>query len=217
MDDQQFMQNYRTPEDLERAIAGLAKIEPRFAKVHALHGTPSLRASDAGLEGLLMIVTEQFLSLGAAAAIWKRLYAAIQPFTAEEILRRDGERLLSLGLSRAKAKTFHAAAQATVNGDLDFTAAPSLSDELIHKTLTALPGIGPWTADIFLLSCLGRCDAWPSGDLALQASAAHLFELPDRPSAAQMIKLADAWRPHRAAAARLLWAHYRSLKGLKQA
>jgi DNA-3-methyladenine glycosylase II len=80
-----------------------------------------------------------------------------------------------------------------------------------------LPGIGPWTADIYMLSCLGRADAWPSGDLALQAAAATLFGLTERPDARLMMDLADGWRPWRSVAARLLWAHYRSLKGMPQA
>ncbi len=210
-------QRYRSTEQLEQAITTLVNIEPRFATVQQMHGTPSLRSGDAGLAGLLMIVTEQFLSLGAAAAIWKRLHAAIQPFEASGILLFQSEDLVALGLSRAKARTFHAAAEAVRNGELVFGNLPDLSDDLIHTKLTALPGVGPWTADIFLLSCLGRCDAWPAGDLALQAAAADLFSLKSRPVPAQLTELAKPWRPHRAAAARLLWAHYRGLKGLKQA
>jgi len=86
----------------------------------------------------------------------------------------------------------------------------------VIRALIALPGIGPWTADIYALSCLGRADAWPTGDLALQASAADLFGLVKRPDSRAMLTLAEAWRPWRSVAARLLWAHYRSLKGLPQ-
>jgi len=83
--------------------------------------------------------------------------------------------------------------------------------------LLALPGIGPWTADIYLLTALGRADIFPSGDRALQLAAQHLFGLPETPSAAELTALAAAWNPWRAVAARLLWSHYRGLRGLPQA
>src|SRR5437588_439993 len=82
--------------------------------------------------------------------------------------------------------------------------------------LRAIPGIGSWTADIYLLSCLGRIDIWPAADLALQAAAAHAFHLPVRPAPKVMEVLAEPWRPWRAVAARLLWAHYRAIKGIPQ-
>jgi DNA-3-methyladenine glycosylase II len=211
------MQSYRTSEDLEQAIAWLTRVEPRFASVHKLHGIPSLRTASAGLDGLLMIVTEQFLSLAAAQAIWTRIEAAINPFSAERIAQHSHVDLLRLGLSNAKARTFFAAAEAVKIGQLDFSAMPTCDNADVHKSLCVLPGIGPWTADIYLLSCLGRSDAWPVGDLALQIAAQNLFGLRQRPTPQKMLKLAEAWRPHRAAAARLLWAHYRSVKGLKQA
>jgi DNA-3-methyladenine glycosylase II len=207
------MQSYRSPDDLATAVAALCADEPRFAPVLAVHGVPSLRAGKATLDGLLMIVTEQFLSLSAAAAIWNRIEADMKTVTAQKILNRSDEALKTLGLSAAKVKTFKAVAQAK----LDFAALALCDDATVHKTLCALPGIGPWTADIYLLSSLQRCDAWPVGDLALQAAAGDLLGLPSRPSPKEMEVLAEQWRPHRAAAARLLWSHYRSLKGLKQA
>jgi DNA-3-methyladenine glycosylase II len=211
------MQCYQNSDDLETAIAYLVHVEPRFAGVHAQHGTPDLRSSDGGLAGLLMIVTEQFLSLSAAAAIWARVVQAMQPFTAEGLLAADHGQLKSLGLSNAKIRTFHAVAQAALTGELDFPGLAACDNEAIHRMLCKLPGIGPWTADIYLLSALQRTDVWPVGDLALQVSAHHLLGLGERPSHNVMLELAEPWRPHRAAAARLLWAHYRGLKGLTQA
>lgn len=160
-----------------------------------------------------MIVTEQFLSLAAAAAIWSRIERDMKGVTARKIVNRSDEALQALGLSRAKVRTFRAVAAAR----LDFDALHTSNNETVHKTLCALPGIGPWTADIYLLSALQRRDAWPAGDLALQESTRHLLALPTRPTPKQMTALAEAWRPHRAAAARLLWSHYRGLKGLEQA
>jgi DNA-3-methyladenine glycosylase II len=210
------MQSYRTTADLEAAINHLIACEPRFGTVHKTHGTPSLRASEGGIKALLMIVTEQFLSLKAAAAIWARVEAALETLTPSNLLTQDAETLLALGLSRAKVKTFHAVAKAVDDRALDFETLHQAPDAAVHATLCALPGIGPWTADIYLLSVLGRADAWPAGDLALQLAAQHLLALSERPSRKQMAVIAEAWRPHRAAAARLLWSHYRSLKGLKQ-
>jgi DNA-3-methyladenine glycosylase II len=203
------MTRLSTQEQLEGEIRNLIVLEPRFGAVHQRHGTPSLRVAPASLETLLAIVTEQFLSLKAAAAIWQRLNAAIGPVTPRAILACHPERLVALGLSRNKAKCFHACAAAP----LDFDAKP----DDVRKNLLAIWGIGPWTADIFLLTALGHGDAWPAGDLALQAAAQHLLGLEARPDARVMEKIAEAWRPHRASAARLLWAHYRGLNGLPQA
>ena len=124
---------------------------------------------------------------------------------------------MALGLSRAKAKNFHGLAAAVASGAMDFTALESMDDGTAHKALVALPGIGPWTADIYLLSVLLRPDAWPWGDVALQAAAQHLFDLPERPGKAAMLEWGERFRPHRAVAARLLWAHYRGMKQMSQA
>ena len=204
-------------EELAKAVRALCRREPRFKAVVKQHGVPSLRTSPAGLETLLTMVTEQFLSLSAAAAIWKRLKLRLEDCHHTTILACPQEELLALGLSRAKAKSFHGLAQAVADGVIDFHLLDSLEDADAHKALVALPGIGPWTADIYLLTVMLRPDAWPWGDVALQASAHNLFGLPARPDKKQMIALGEDFRPHRATAARLLWAHYRGLKKLSQA
>lgn len=203
--------------DLEASTAQLCKIEPRFHAVLNLHGLPSLRTSPQGLEGLLMIVTEQFLSLQAAAAIWERVRKAIDPFNAEMILKFSGDELLSLGLSRAKAKSFHEIAMRVMDGQLNFSEFDELSEDAITQQLCALPGVGPWTADIYLLAVMGASDTWPAGDLALRIAVHDFLKLDNRPEIKEMPLHAENWRPHRAVAARLLWSHYRGLKGLKQA
>jgi DNA-3-methyladenine glycosylase II len=203
--------------DLEKSVIELCGVEPRFQSILDLHGLPSLRASPQGLEGLLMIVTEQFLSLQAAAAIWARVRERIKPFDAETISNLSVEELLSLGLSRAKAKTFHETARRVLNDELDFTLLEKHDAENVALQLCALPGVGPWTADIYLLSVMGAADTWPVGDLALRIAVHDFLNLNDRPEIKDMSRHAEAWRPHRAVAARLLWSHYRGLKGLKQA
>ncbi len=211
------MKRLREISDLEKSVIELCRLEPRFQTVIDQHGLPSLRTSPQGLEGLLMIVTEQFLSLQAAAAIWARVRKGVEPFDAETILNLSAEELLSLGLSRAKAKTFQEIARRFLNGELDFKALEKYDEQNVAKQLCALPGVGPWTADIYLLSVMGASDAWPAGDLALRIAVQDFLKLNDRPEIKDMPRYAEAWRPHRAVAARLLWSHYRGLKGLKQA
>jgi DNA-3-methyladenine glycosylase II len=211
------MHCYSTTADLDDAIIALIAVEPHFAAIHRAHGTPSLRKADPSFEGLLTIVTEQFLSLQAAASIWSRLHQHLQPLTPDVVLATPVDVLRSLGLSQAKVKSFHAIAKAACEGEIDFASLARMDDTQARQALKALPGIGPWSTEIFLLSNLARCDAWPAGDLALQAAAHDVFGLRARPAARDMDQLAIPWQPHRAAAARLLWAHYRSLKGLKQA
>ncbi len=202
--------------DIQAAAANLAALEPRFATVIAAHGHPPLRRTDAGLEGLLRIVTDQLISLQAGAAIWRRIEAKLAPFDAGMITRKREASLMRLGLSGAKARSFKAVAAAVAAGRLDFAALTQLPDTEVLTALTDLKGIGPWTADIFLLSAMGRTDAWPAGDLALQAAAQNLFNLEARPGPKELHQLAEPWRPWRGVAARLLWSHYRGLKGMSQ-
>lgn len=202
---------------LAAAVTQLCAGEPRFAPVVARHGVPALRSMPGGLESLLQIVTEQFLSLQAAQAIWLRLAAQLSPLTAERLLNCGETELMSLGLSRAKARSFHGIARVLVEDPQFFTSLDKSGDEEARKALLALPGVGPWTAEIYLLAVLQRPDAWPWGDLALRVAAADLLGLPAVPDLREMRRLGDAFSPLRAVAARLLWSHYRGLKGLRQA
>lgn len=202
--------------DIAAAVTQLVVLEPRFAAVLRAHGHPPLRRANASLEGLLRIITDQLISRQAGIAIWRRIEARLAPFEPAMIARKRGASLMKLGLSGAKARSFKAVAAAVAEGRLDFATLAKLPDEEILRELTALDGIGPWTADIFLLTAMGRSDAWPAGDLALQAAAQHLFDLGARPSHKELIQIAERWRPWRSVAARLLWSHYRGLKGISQ-
>jgi DNA-3-methyladenine glycosylase II len=204
-------------DSLAKAVRLLCRRQPLFKAVVKAHGMPSLRATSCGLAALLQMVTEQFLSLAAAAAIWKRLQLRLSTCDPQTILTCPLAELVSLGLSRAKAKSFHGLAEAVQTGVLDFAALEQLDDAIAHKVLVALPGIGPWTADIYLLSVLLRSDAWPWGDVALQVAAQNLFRLEHRPDKTEMLALGEAFRPWRAVAARLLWSHYRGMKQMSQA
>jgi DNA-3-methyladenine glycosylase II len=201
---------------LAKAVDILCAVEPRFVTVVDRHGLPSLRPMTTGLEGLLLVVTEQFLSLQAAAAIWQRLRKALDPFEPEIILTFSENDLMALGLSRAKARSFRGVAAAVQAGSLDFGALELLDDAAAQRALLSLPGVGPWTANIYLLAALQRPDVWPWGDLALQVAAQDLFGLAARPGRQAMVELAAPFAPWRAVAARLLWSHYRGLKGIGQ-
>ena len=128
-------------------------------------------------------------------------------------MRARAPRLARAGLSSPKIRALKAIARAVAHGKLPLTALADLPADEAHAALTAIHGIGPWTADIYLLSCLGHADAWPAGDLALQEAARIAFGLRARPTAKEMAALAEPWRPWRAVAARVLWTYYRSIKG----
>lgn len=213
----QGMRVIAAEEDIAEGVSYLVKCDARFGAVVERNGLPALRRAEPGLPGLLRIVTEQVLSLKAAGTIWKRLERELHPLDPPSILRRRHATLMKLGLSGAKARSFHALAQAAASGAFPIDSLDGQGDDEALALLMALPGIGPWTAEIYCLSCLGRADIWPAGDLALQRAAADLFDLPERPAPPAMIALAEPWRPWRAVAARLLWAHYRGLRGMPQA
>jgi DNA-3-methyladenine glycosylase II len=201
-----------TEADLERGIAALVGLDPRFAPVFARTGLPPLRRREGGFEGLAQIIMGQQLSTASAAAIHGRLVAIADPFDHQAILRARKDRLLRVGLSNAKVKTLKEIAKAIEKKHIDLAVLADIPADDAHTALVALHGIGPWTADIYLLACLGHADAWPAGDLALQEAARMAFGLPRRPTTKEMSPLADKWRPYRAVAARLLWSYYRVMK-----
>ncbi len=201
-----------TEADLAAGIAALVAQDPRLGAVLATAGMPALRRRPGGFEGLCRIVCGQQLSTASAAAIWARLAAAFDPFHHDALRRARADRLARLGLSRPKIRTLKAVGAALAKGGIDLDAVARMEADEAHAALTALHGIGPWTADIYLLFCLGNADAFPAGDLALQEAARIAFGLRQRPDARRMAKLAEAWRPHRGVAAHLLWAYYHAVK-----
>ncbi len=154
----------------------------------------------------------QQVSTASAAAIFGRLQARIVPLEAAELAKATEEELRACGLSSAKIRALRALAQTIGEGGLDLKALGGLDAEDAHKALVAVKGVGPWTADIFLLFCLGHADAFPAGDLALQEGARLALNLKRRPDAARLERIAERWRPLRGVAARMLWAYYRGVK-----
>lgn len=205
-----------TDADIATGAEFLVAREPCFEKIIAIHGLPSARLVENNLASLLKIVTEQLISLKAADAIWRRINTRLHPFEPREILKYSVEDLQDLGLTRAKAQSFRAIAKANHSGELDFDSLLKAPDHDVLAKLMALPGIGPWTADIYLLTALGRADACPAGDLALQLAAQDLFAMDGRPAPKAFLERAENWKPWRSVAARLLWSHYRGLKGHSQ-
>jgi DNA-3-methyladenine glycosylase II len=201
-----------TEADLDVALASLIKADQRFGQAFALAGRPPLRKRADGFAGLASIVVSQQLSTASAKAIWGRLEAALDPLDHAAVLRARAAKLARAGLSAPKIRTLKAIAKAIDRGDLDLPALVEMPADDAHRALTAVHGIGPWTADIYLLFCLGHADAWPAGDLALQEAARLLFKLKTRPSAKEMQPLAEPWRPWRGAAACMLWTYYRATK-----
>ena len=201
-----------TDADLHTALRRLVKTDPRLAPVLAKAGRPSLRRRPAGFAGLCAIVTSQQLSTHSARAIWERLSTAFDPFHHDAIRGARADKLARLGLSKPKIRTLKAVSAALAKGHIDLEAIGQMEADEAHAALVALHGIGPWTADIYLLFCLGHADAWPAGDLALQEAVRIALGLKVRPTAKEMVALAEIWRPWRGVAAHLLWAYYAAVK-----
>jgi len=198
--------------DLDAGLAQLILADPRLAPVAEKAGAFALRRREAGFAGLCAIVCGQQLSTASAAAIRNRLFAAFEPFHHDTVRRARADKLKRLGLSAPKIKSIREIGKALARGHIDLVHIGEMEAEEAHTRLTALHGVGPWTADIYLLFCLGHADAFPSGDLAVQEAARIALGLRKRPDAKALTKMAEAWRPWRGVAAHLLWAYYHAVK-----
>lgn len=193
-------------------LQALGDADPVMARLIASGMNPPLRRRPAGFEGLAWIVVGQQLSTASAGAIWSRVKETISQVTPEAFLAASSEDLRRAGLSAGKIATLRGIALAVSEGDLPLKTLHDMSADEAHRRLTALKGIGPWTADIYLLFCLGHPDAFPSGDLAVQEAARIAYDLDTRPDAKRLLALAEAWRPWRGVAAKVLWMLYRAEK-----
>lgn len=191
-----------TEADLAEGAAWLRAQDPRLAPALELH--LPLRRRPEGFRALLWAITGQQLSTASAAACWARIEAAGYD-APEAVAQASEDALRAAGFSRQKARY----AQALAAAEIDYAALASLPDAEVIETLTAVPGIGRWTAEIYLAFSLGRADVLPAGDLALQEAARHLLGLDARPRERAFAALAADWSPWRGVAARALWAYYR--------
>lgn len=201
-----------SPELLAAHLAALIALDPRLAAVAERAGAFEVRHSPGGFAGLARIVTGQQVSTQSADAIWGRfaqLEGALEPagylLLSEETVRKSGQ-------SGAKYRTIRAIAEAVSAGDFDFAPLTELPAEVAIAALTRLKGVGPWTAEIYLMFSAHHPDIFPAGDVALQRAVQWAFDLPDKPPVKDLISLANAWSPHRSTAALLFWRYYRAVR-----
>lgn len=195
-------------EQLRMSMDALARIEPGFAAALDRVGYPEPRIRPRGYETLLRTIVGQQVSVKAAAAVWARLEALLgQGCAPDQLLASDFDALRACGLSRQKQGYARSLAELVVTGALDLHNLPQ-DDEDAIAALVAVKGVGRWSAEIYLLFAEGRPDMWPAGDLAVQIEVGRIVGLPDRPSEKRTRELAEAWRPHRGAAAIMAWHHY---------
>lgn len=201
------------PAHARAAILRLASLDPDLAGIEASAGPLPWRTRVAGFPGLLQAIVGQQISNGAAAAIWRRLAAVPGALDPAGLLALGDDALRGAGLSRPKVLHVRALATAFAEGRVDAAGLATMDDEAAIATLSAIRGTGRWTAEVYLLFALGRGDVFPAGDLALAASVADLKRLPARPGPVALRRIAEAWAPDRALAARLLWHHWRFRTG----
>ena len=194
--------------NLKKAMRHLAKVDPDFARILKEVGHPELREVPTGFGGLMRSIVGQQVSVHAARSIWLRLEAAVPSMEPTEFLALSDEELRAVGLSGAKMRYGRSLATDIVEGRIDFDALHDLDDAAAVAMLCRAKGIGPWTAEIYLMFAHGRPDIMPGLDLGLVVAAQHLKKLRKRPDAKRLLKIAEQWRPWRSAAALLLW-HYR--------
>ena len=200
------------------AVAELVERDPALRGVVARYGPPPLWEREPGFATLVHLILEQQVSLASAQAAFDRLSVATgAPITPGAVLALSDAELLAIGFSRQKARYARALATAVEDGSLDVTGLAALDDAGVERALTALPGIGPWTATIYRLMVLLRPDAWPIHDIALAQAHAEINGLATRPGPEAMDELAEGWRPWRAVAARILWHHYLSVRAERRA
>ncbi len=201
-----------TPKDIVAGLDALCAIDPRLERVRALAGEVPLRRSEPGFASLASIIVSQQVSRASADAIFGRLVGLVDPLTPRTLLLAGEDMFRAAGLSRPKQRTLLAIAQAVEDG-LDLHHLCGLDAGEAIASMTAVSGIGPWTAEVYLLFAAGHRDIFPARDVALQSAVGHAIGISPRPSEKALIALAESWAPWRGVAARLFWSYYRETKG----
>lgn len=197
----------RNDADIQTGLRELLLLDPRLVPIAEIAGRLPLRLATPGFAGLASIIVSQMVSRASADAIWRRIEAA-GPVTAQAYAALEPDVIATFGLSRAKASTLKSLSDAVLAGAIDLDAVCTIEGETALRQLIALPGIGPWTAEVYLMFCAGHADVFPSGDVALQASVGRAFLMEARPGAKALTEIAGKWAPYRSVAARLFWAYY---------
>ena len=208
------MRTIETLDDLAVEMDGLLRLDPRLSEAVTVAGQLPLRRTAPGFASLANIIVSQQVSKASADAIFGRLAALDVLHDTAHFLRSDPAILLGAGLSRPKLRTLLLTAAACEDNSLDLHGLCSLPAEEAIAGMTLVPGIGPWTAEVYLLFAAGHPDVFPGGDIALQNAFQMIFDLAERPSAKKLSEAALTWSPHRGAASRLLWAYYGVKRGL---
>ena len=199
--------------DFDGAVAELVGRDPELAKLVAEHGVPVLWTRPPGFQSLVLFILEQQVSLASAAAAYTKVLKRIGVMEPVALLATTPEQLRIDGVSRQKDRYLRALATAVQSGELELDRLTDLPDDEVRRELMALPGIGLWTADVYLLACLNRPDLWPVGDRALQVAVAEALGLDVVPVRDELEAIGERWRPYRSTAARLLWHGYLERRG----
>ncbi len=206
------MKRISGPDDIVEGLDALCAADPRLVAVRALAGEVPLRLSSPGFGSLASIIVSQQVSRASADAIFGRFVGLIDPLTPEAVLAAGEAIFREAGFSRPKQRAISAAAAAVADG-LDLVHLCELDAEEAIRHLTAVPGIGPWTAEVYLLFSAGHPDIFPARDVALQSAVGHALGLESRPGEKALIRIAESWSPWRGIASRLFWAYYRETRG----
>ncbi len=207
----------RNDGDIAVGLAALLAIDPRLVEIAAVAGPLPLRLAEPGYAGLAHIIVSQMVSRASADAIWRRVVAAAGIPSASSYLALDDVAVAGLGLSRAKAETLRLLARTVEEDRLDLDGLARMEANEALTRLTAMRGIGTWTAEVYLMFCGGHPDVFPAGDVALRAAVGRGLGLEARPDIAAVQQIAAAWKPYRSVAARLFWAYYAVTSGREAA
>lgn len=199
-------------DDINRGLDALCLLDPRLLAVRGMAGEVPLRLSEPGFVSLASIIVSQQVSTASARAIFGRLTRLLDPLTPQALLAAAEDVFREAGLSRPKQRTLLAVAQAAADG-LDLDHLCRLDADQAITTMVAIPGIGPWTAEVYLLFSAGHPDIFPARDVALQSAVGHALGIDPRPGEKALIRLAESWAPWRGVASRLFWAYYRETRG----
>jgi DNA-3-methyladenine glycosylase II len=199
--------------DIEAGLEALCLLDARLAAVRERAGPVPLRRREPGYDGLAEVIVGQMVSKASAAALWQRLIVDTDGARPDRVAALSDGQCRLIGLSRAKERTLKCAAAAVIDGVLDPVRLCGMPSEDAISEMTRIPGIGPWTAEVYLLFCAGHADVFPAGDVALQSAVAHALELGERPAMRDLRRYAERWKPWRGVAARLFWAYYSTEMG----
>lgn len=195
-------------DEISEGLEHLARLDPNLGPIIEKAGPLELRLAEPGFAGLAHIVVSQMVSRASANAIWGRIVTGTGTVTADAYLAVPQDIRAGFGLSGAKARTLQGLAEAVAMGEIDLHSITRMDAKDALPELTALRGIGPWTAEVYLMFCGGHPDIFPVGDVALRAAVGHALVLENRPEARWLTERAEVWAPWRSVAARLFWAYY---------